>query len=1102
MEPRDGDQLPFSGLAIILLVLSVVFLQKPALKGARPETPSAGMQAVSDPKEVPARLWEDPLSAVRKYQSGARPGITEFASFTRSQGDRIPLAVPSALKDLAKAIRNRERGRLTVLGVSIVGGLYVEDHESRLRTRYAVLSALGIVGYTPERATHISFVESPQVQPGQPPARPAQGGPWAPESPLRLTTISARSTAQATTVRPRAGPHLPLPYEWLRHKNGDDRVLLLWIQEEFLRYRPLAALAALISELRPNPGAESQGRHRTVGVPTPVEFKMLGPAESGTLMQMLEEANGIQRGSDGRIFPELQGVNIYSPSATASEFLLKSRTDFSTHDLREAIWPNPGDGNFIRSIPTDLKLADLIIRELDARDVNVVCRRLEQAVRQPGSADSNSLCADHPDHIVLISEWDTAYGRAMPDAFENALRLDHGSDDLRNAFDLPWVHRFTYLRGIDGRLSGNREGAQRSPDKDRKKDTNNSPMERPIGYGQADYLRRLAVKIKDLELKLRREKGGGIAAIGILGSDVYDKLLILQALRPEFSNTLFFSTDLDARLLEPEQIPWTRNLLVASGFGLELAPELQQTVLPFRGNYQTARFFSTLLALKDHEWAASPVLKDCLCLRPRLFEIGRDRAYDITPLLDGDGRKEFPGSDECNAQLHPETHPVQWSPKFVLLAAGVLASGILLGYHYIFRFREKWRFYQDNAYWQVRGTIVGVQALYILAIVAILLFGITAHHVLGEPFTFRGGISIWPTEALRLLAGLLAVHFAVEAWRIVRQSDREIEKEFFLSASTGSSTSDQTGDEAKTSPWKRLATRLAGLVQFYRHQSIFRWRQLREDFVTKADSNDARTVDLQALWSAYRRLGSLKSRLVRMLPWALVLFFLNFCLIYLLGEPFTPARVASNYALDKVIIIFLAVIPFIVLLLGIFDATRLCIELSNWFVEVRMRWPERTRTVWKQRLGLEADDLREWLGIEFIARRTEAIGGLIYFPFIVIFVLIISRSTYFDRWNMPTGLAIVIAASALYAVVAALTLRRSAEHARGEALRSISDRITKAAGTDNEGRVRQLELLKERIAENRRGAFRPWRQQPVMKVLFWFIGGASLAGLEVLAFWR
>ena len=37
----------------------------------------------------------------------------------------------------------------------------------------------------------------------------------------------------------------------------------------------------------------------------------------------------------------------------------------------------------------------------------------------------------------------------------------------------------------------------------------------------------------------------------MLGSDVYDKLLILQALRPAFPRAVFFTTDLNARLAYP-----------------------------------------------------------------------------------------------------------------------------------------------------------------------------------------------------------------------------------------------------------------------------------------------------------------------------------------------------------------------------------------------------------------------------------------------------------------------------------------------------------------------------------------------------------------------
>ena len=60
-----------------------------------------------------------------------------------------------------------------------------------------------------------------------------------------------------------------------------------------------------------------------------------------------------------------------------------------------------------------------------------------------------------------------------------------------------------------------------------------------------------------------------VRAVGILGSDVYDKLLVLQALRPTFPNALFFTTDADTRFLHPAEFEWARGLVMLSGYGLE-----------------------------------------------------------------------------------------------------------------------------------------------------------------------------------------------------------------------------------------------------------------------------------------------------------------------------------------------------------------------------------------------------------------------------------------------------------------------------------------------------------------------------------------------------
>ena len=94
------------------------------------------------------------------------------------------------------------------------------------------------------------------------------------------------------------------------------------------------------------------------------------------------------------------------------------------------------------------------------------------------------------------------------------------------------------------------------------------------GQAQFDYLSRLGEQLATLEEQLSA-KGEHIKAIGVVGSDVYDTLLILQALRHRFPNVLFFTTGLDARFWHPRELSWSRNLIVTSGYGLMLHPALR-----------------------------------------------------------------------------------------------------------------------------------------------------------------------------------------------------------------------------------------------------------------------------------------------------------------------------------------------------------------------------------------------------------------------------------------------------------------------------------------------------------------------------------------------
>ena len=162
---------------------------------------------------------------------------------------------------------------------------------------------------------------------------------------------------------------------------------------------------------------------------------------------------------------------------------------------------------------------------------------------------------------------------------------------------------------------------------------------RAEGQSQFDYLQRLGDRVRQLDAQLRLQGDRGIEAVGVLGSDLYDKLLVLQALRPLLPEARFFTTDFDALLLHPDEQKATGNLLVESGFGLQLRPDVQGTIPPFRSNYQTAEFLAARVAIHSDN-APNP----CWSSSPLMFEIGRSREFQFAEMVP-------PASDECKQDL-------------------------------------------------------------------------------------------------------------------------------------------------------------------------------------------------------------------------------------------------------------------------------------------------------------------------------------------------------------------------------------------------------------------------------------------------------------------
>ncbi len=147
----------------------------------------------------------------------------------------------------------------------------------------------------------------------------------------------------------------------------------------------------------------------------------------------------------------------------------------------------------------------------------------------------------------------------------------------------------------------------------------------------------------------------------------------------------------------------------------------------------------------------------------------------------------------------------------------------------------------------------------------------------------------------------------------------------------------------------------------------------------------------------------------------------------------------------------------------------------------KIDWPDETLTKIALKQGVGKQNLDEWMGIELIAERTKVIGNFIYFPFIVMFLLGISRHSYLDNWDFSIALIIIFALSAILIVANALVLRRSADRAKREAVKRLESRLTQLSSqTPEEIKQRQqIDWAINAIKNNQRGAFLPFTQHPI-----------------------
>lgn len=1025
-DSSGGGNIPIAPIIALLLFVGGMLVEHQPLQSNRPISQPRALTVPHYGQDVEARLWQDPLEAVqaadREQEGNKNTGVRKDSG--AACGDRgAKCHQPNFLKEQIKYLKKSKPGEsILVLPVMIFGGPYADDSEGRRRNRYAVLSSLIDRGYEPIYSRGIGY--------------------------LNIGNAKAQS------------PGLPnlIPFErWDRRadKAGAglyDHVFVLWLTEETF-----------------TPGAHDnlQDLFAMVLPAKDITVKIIGPGSQATADDLWP--------ADRKVPPCLKGKA--SVLVDCAEFLAPRLTT-PTADPTAPVYSS----NALRFSPDDRKLVTTLLYEFSNRDMKLLPKR-----GAPKCDDSK----EELDHIAIVVEADTNYGRSLESEFFKALSTPECPPQN--------LHIFRYFRGLDGKTSHKVEESKKSSESAGLGSSKEkmAPQERTQGDSQFDYLLRIASRIRDqndrLQSKNRRywpfsldHTGRSIRAVVVLGSDTHDKLAILHALRERLPQAVFATTDLDAGFLENDQLRWTRNLVVASGYDLRFFrrrtggwEDANRGPPPFRDTYQTATFVATSQALMDaasnsNDASLKKSLKKLECAQsdalnnPRLVEIGDGLPVKLNPT--GEREQE----EDCKKFQDKRNHWLQIAVHVVTGLVAVLMFGLALSWCLRSVVREHWRALLAGA------VLTAAYACYVVWI---------SGQEGEEPLRWLDGVSIWPSEFIRLAVVILGVAFLFYERDHLNRGVACIAHEFFCLKQ----------DSSPSPPKKAL------------------WVCI---FPSWSESPGQDSVDVKVLWADYQKWISPTVFGLR-LAIGTVLYALVALVLISQDPPITPARGADSLALDHVTVTAAFVVTSLVLVatLGRVAVSTLFLRrlFGNGADAKPSDWDEKTL---RRFCGADCEEGKTFVDLMLSARMTEVVSDIVLYPFILSVLLLVARSRLFDNWVTPWGLMAVIAFGLTLVIIGALALRSSAERIR----RYTIERLTNAQFGVRDGDSLKggksselgplllrppftgpnksepcdpdkLRLMREVAVNLRRGAFAPLSEQPIVRALILPFGGAGVLSI-------
>ena len=1030
-----------------------MYLYNQPLRSSRPADGAEISFLPTNGETVDARLWQDPLQVIRSDWDRL------VAETEKRRKLPTPLPVPHTVVQMRKMIKRlpelqeEEDGKLLIIGAFIRGQPYANHAESRRRSRYALVSALSDENYFPREPYKIGyFVSRPFFR-----------------SPSRNGQLQERDLVR-------------VGFEWftngLRGNSEDpnekrwDKVLVLWMNSDDFGDYPLHHFYSLVEYFISRPLAENEEKIRAA---------VVGPADSTMLEGMLEAVSDLDQDSvdpaefkkhlegfesdlhpslkkllrlntkldeqsnkkcvDGRVSSlESDGRSAVSklPTESSAELPLHVFSPYSTVPLSMLLKKTA------KRFPEDPEVWDEKIRRklrvskfrsMLARDDAVLITLARELVSRGLEANCEQASS-----VAIVSELDSPYGRAMMKIFQNALDIEKCSEDKKPKF-------FPYLPGVDGETppstkegSSFRGGSEDEPtDVFRSVSLVSAPREPAVGPVQLDYVRRLA----DYIVRIARDAETPIQAIGVFATDFYDKQLILQALQGRLPNVRFFTTDLDARLTDPDEYLSNRNLIVGSAYGLS-PPKSNFAVAPFRDSYQTAFFQAVNLALKvdyadAHGFHPPP---------PRLFEIGRLGAVDIT-VIDSQSRSRH------------------WQSVFLLLTP--LIALMLACWFKNRRLSKK----HEKHVWRANRVACALSAIASVMIGIVMLFW---SDPAWEPLLLYEGISAMPMPVLHLTVIVYAIAFILIGRGRLLQLEESAKPKFKAQPKDGQ---DESVTKEKT-PF--------GSVQSI---SITTW----EREVGEAKEQES-ALEISDIWHKYILLGGMYRRAFRAVPWALLWTIVMIYSFRSSASPLLARGIGDEIEWVRAIAVFFS-------LTAIFLCTD-ALRLGRAYMDALTL---ENISGWKGRnedtdIRIKDKHVRDhWRKMRAIVAHTEYISPLIVLPFFLIFLLLLARSTFFEAWPWPLLLIAAYAGFSAYLLACAYLYQRSASRSREEILDALGSYKQELTKKKRRPALMTTDIVMAKIRSYNKGAFVPWTRHPILQsILVPSIGFSLLLLLEYLNF--